>query len=59
MFYNVLYIEQEEAYRPLQTFDFCKKQMMRQLEIDSAFLCRHNVMDYSLIVAEGSSTRSV
>ena len=46
------YIEGEEMIRPIETFDFCKEQIMAQLKQDVEFLKRWNVMDYSLIVAE-------
>ena len=37
------YIEHEEIFRPLQTFDFCKEKMMSQLKKDVEFLKRYRV----------------
>ena len=37
------YIEHEEIFRPLQTFDFCKENMMSQLKKDVEFLKRYRV----------------
>lgn len=47
-----------EAEEPLRTFDFCHHNLTRQLSQDLKFLTRHDLMDFSLIVAEtGDSIR--